>query len=560
MRNVRRRAASLILRACALLVACLILTGRGEGQEKSDAKTMNMIELLQSEKKDAGAQAQFSAIALEAPVNPLYYFVGPSDVISVNIWMSPPQNYPLTVTPEGTLIIPTVGEVAVADLSLADAKTKILTEIRKKYISVEVSVTLLKPRPIVVSIVGVVLNTGLFTVSAVDRANKVIEEANKPTRLQSGDDARNILEVMSTRNIVLKHRNGKEERVDLTKYYATRDDKLNPYLREGDIIVVPKKERFRNVVAVYGQVNTNGRFEYVRGDSLTDAIKIANGLMDLAQGEEAIFSRQNEDGSVLADRVINIPKILAGTEPNFALEPGDRIIVKAKNEVRSDLNVEVRGAVKFPGTYPITRNTTHLSEVIREAGGFTQDASLGGARVLRRGIPLEDPQTEQLLNLRGGVASEETTGFMMENQLRTLREAVTVNFEKLFNKNDSTEDIILRGEDQVLVPTQVHTVYVFGQVALPGHIPYVAGKDHDYYIEKSGGFTDRANKGGMKIIKSGTKQWLAPGDTKIEEGDYVWVPTVVEHPFGYYLGIVSQSAAILSVAISLAILVSQQGK
>ena len=41
--------------------------------------------------------------ALKGPVDPEKYFVGPSDVLSVNIWISPPLNFSLTVTPEGTL-------------------------------------------------------------------------------------------------------------------------------------------------------------------------------------------------------------------------------------------------------------------------------------------------------------------------------------------------------------------------------------------------------------------------------------------------------------------------
>jgi protein involved in polysaccharide export with SLBB domain len=556
MRNDKRTAAGRLLCLVLALFASQIIADRILAQTNPDLKTMELIQRMQSEKTDAGSP-QVQGIALESPVNPEHYYVGPSDVISVNIWMSPPQNYPLSVTPEGTLIIPTVGEVSLSDLSLARAKEKILAEVRKKYISVNVSVTLLKPRPIVVSIVGTVLNPGLITVTAVDRANKVIDEANKPTRLQSEDALRNVLESMSMRNIRLEHRDGSEDRVDLKKYYATRDDKLNPYLREGDIIVVPTRQQFTNVVAVYGQVNTNGRFEFVQGDSLTDAIKIANGLTDHAHGEEAVLSRQSDDGRLLEERKINIPAILAGKEANFALEPGDRIIVKANLEARADLNVDVHGAVRFPGTYPIGLNRTRLSEVIRQAGGFTPEASLGGARLLRHEPTLENSVTEQILNMRGGVANEETTGFALESGLRTLREAVTVDFVKLFHDGDSTQDVILRGEDKILVPTQVHTVYVFGQVALPGHVPFIEGKNLGYYIGKSGGYTDRANSGQTKIIKSGTKQWLDPSDTKIEEGDYVWVPTEIDRPFGYYLAIVSQSAAILSVAISLAILVSQ---
>jgi len=72
-----------------------------------------------------------STPAFEGAIDPEVYFVGPSDVISVNIWISPPLNFMLTVTPEGTLIVPTVGEVKVADLSLSQAKKKVIGEIKK---------------------------------------------------------------------------------------------------------------------------------------------------------------------------------------------------------------------------------------------------------------------------------------------------------------------------------------------------------------------------------------------------------------------------------------------
>jgi len=50
-------------------------------------------------------------------------------------------------------------------------------------------------------------------------------------------------------------------------------------------------------------------------------------------------------------------------------------------------------------------------------------------------------------------------------------------------------------------------------------------------VEKAGGFTDRANKGGLAIIKSKSKQWLSPNQTSIEAGDYVWVPI---EPIGHF--------------------------
>lgn len=529
-------------------------------QTQRTAKKPEEFTLPMEEEKSALSIVQPQGMALESRVEPGEYFVGPSDVINVSIWMSPPISLPLTVTPEGSLIIPTVGEVMVADETLAAVKEKIVREVRKKYLSAAITATLVKPRPIVVNVSGNVLHPGLYTVFAVDRAQKAIEEANKLARLETQEDLKLVFEGMSTRNIVVRHRDGSQERVDIPRYMATHENRWNPYLREGDEVVVPKKNRNSDVFAVYGQINTPGRFEFVEGDSVLGAIRIAHGMTHLALGEKAILSRMNPDGTSLSNQIINIPEMIAGRSPDIPLESGDRIIIQQRTDLRGDFNVDVRGAVVHPGTYPITINNTRLSEIIRQAGGFTQNAALNSAEVLRLGEPSADIEKERILSLRGEPVNSDSSGYSLETDLRLHRASVNVDFDKLFMKNDTTQDIILQSEDQVLIPSRELTVYVFGQVALPGHIPIVKGKDAGYYVAKAGGYTDHANKGSLRIIKAKTKQWLDPGATTIEEGDYVWVPAEPDRPFAYYMTIASQSAAILSVIIGIVFIVQQASK
>ncbi len=530
-------------------------------QDRPRTRTIDDFDYQTPEKAQTAAPLpQQAGIALESTVNPDNYYVGPSDVIAVNIWMSPPVNYPLTVTPEGTLIIPTVGELKVADLTLTKAKELIVRETRKKYISAEISATLIRPRPIVVSVTGVVMNPGLQTLNAVDRANKAIDEANRPTKLQSQESLVLLQRTMSTRNIVLKHRDGMTDRVDIPKFFATHEDRWNPYLREGDVIIVPSRDQYKNVIAVYGEVNSPGRFEFVPGDRILDAVQLAHGLKPLAIPDQVIFSRLNEDGTVLENRTISLTGIMAGQGENTELRSGDRIVVQGRSDLREDYNVDVKGEVKYPATYPITRNRTKLSEIIREAGGFTEYASLRTATLIRQSTKPEDMPEEQLMSMRGGVATADSAGFALETELRLKRETVNVDFEKLFLQGDSTQDMILQREDQIVVPSKTQSIYVFGQVTSPGHVPYVAGKDAEYYVKKAGDFTDRANQGGLKVIKAKTKQWVPPGDTKVEEGDYIWVPTEPDRPFGYYMNIASQAATVLSVIIGVGVLIVQVTK
>ena len=110
------------------------------------------------------------------------------------------------------------------------------------------------------------------------------------------------------------------------------------------------------------------------------------------------------------------------------------------------------------------------------------------------------------------------------------------------------------------MPRLKRTVYVFGQVVTPGHLPLVPGQDAQYYVDRAGGFTERALTGDLKIVKAKTRQWLSPEETTIEDGDYVWVPKEHEYSFGYYMSIIGQTAAIVSAAVSIVLLVVQINK
>jgi protein involved in polysaccharide export with SLBB domain len=498
--------------------------------------------------------------ALESTISPRDYYVGPSDIFAVNIWTSTPLSFQLTVTPEGTLIIPTVGEVPVADMTLADAKKKVLTEIRKRYVSGEPTVTLLTPRPIVVSIRGQVLHPGSYVMAAYNRVDKSLEEANKLSIGQPPSDLEINRNLMSTRRILLRHKDGTQVRVDIQKFLATKEDRWNPYLREGDIVVVPTNDFTRNVIGVYGEVNAPGRYEYVDGDSVKDALRMVYGFAAGAGADSIEFTRQNLNGEICIRLVLNGRKILQGTAEDFALQPGDRLLVRGRADHRGDYRVKVAGEVLLPGTYPITRDSTRLADVIREAGGFTEGALLSAAEVLRQPTAARNIETERLESIRGGVPPEDSTYFYIETALRIRKEQVNADFVGLFVRGDSTQNIIMHDEDLISIPSSKKTVYVFGQVVTPGHAPFVPNEDVWYYIQKAGGVTDRARRGDVKVIKARTRQWLAPDATSIEEGDFVWVPKTSELPFGYYMTTIGQVASVLSVAISTILLVIQLKK
>ncbi len=487
-------------------------------------------------------------------MNPDEYHVGPGDGLVLDVWSSAPVEHQLRVTPEGYLLIPSVGAVAVQDLTLKEVREKIVALGAKRYPGATITLTLVSPRKVSVEITGQVMNEGMQDVYSVQRISALIEQANtlpstQLTRKFYDQDKQELRRLASQRFIVVRHRDGSSQRVDLVKYALTGNGAYNPYLREGDNVYVPGRQDVDNRIGVFGGVVKNISVEYAAGDSITDLVQLGLGLSPLAVPETATLMRQSLDGRVMDSVAVNLRALAERRLPNIALQPGDRLLVPRGHDERVGSIVSIEGEVPRPGKYPITRNTTKLSSVIREAGGFTGEANIRQATMFRsKVVDAEIPQAleeERLLTARSSIPSD-SLYFLMETELRLKGEVVSVDFHRLFVEGDSTQDVTLRNYDRIVVPNLTRTVYVFGQVIKPGHIPYVEGKRVGYYLDLAGGFADEARSGDVKIIKGTTRTWLDPGETSIEDCDCVFVPKVVHYPFAYYLTTFTQFAGIVA--------------
>ncbi len=523
---------------------------------------------LKSEGKTDASPLNQKSTPLDAPVDPAEYYVGPGDAFVLNIWSSAPVEYRITVTPEATLLIPNVGVVDVRDQTLQSVKKNVARAVAKRYTSTDVTLNLVAPRTIVVQITGEVFNEGKHEVNSLQRVDNLIALANMlppgvsdPGLFWATSNARTS---SSLRNIIIQRRNGIRLRADLVRYMATGEGKYNPYLREGDQILVPSRWEAGNAIGISGGVRKSGGFEFVPGDSLSDLIAMGYGFKRTADSTQGILNRLTANARSAEEVEVNPAAIRSGAVPNIALRPGDRLIIKEVADPRKAYIVDVSGEIQQPGQYPLTLNSTKLSEVIRAAGGFTPNANIKSATLIRARI---SPQTtsdeiaqEQLLSARNNLSLQDTSYYLAETALRLKGELVSVNFEKLFVENDTTQDVTLRNYDRIIIPTKTGNVYVFGQVLAPGHIEHKPGKDYRYYIAKAAGFAEEARTDEVKVIKGGTRIWLNPGETEIEDGDYIWVPKEIHHPFAYHLAMWGQMAAIIGTVATVILLIKTFSK
>ncbi len=346
--------------------------------------------------------------------------------------------------------------------------------------------------------------------------------------------------------------------VDLLKFQMTGDFAYNPYLKNGDVIIIPPFALDINFVSIEGAVTGPTTFQFVEGDRLSDAILFGQGLDPSYQSvTKALINRINSDGNGEQEDTVTI-------SDNPKLFRGDRIKILADDDQRKDYKVYVDGEVIHPGTVFITRNTTTLRKVIEKAGGFKPSADLNraeiirGANVFRSTLFTEDFEN-LLMGRMSNISLEDSAAFMVDNKLRISRGNGAVDFNKVFDENSTDGAFIVKTGDYILIPEKVDLVYVFGQVNSPGYIPYLSGKDAKYYIEKAGGVGMTA-KNEIYLIKGKTRNWLQIKENKanpIESGDYIWVPKKPIHHLNYYLQEIGFLATIVTGLATVILLFSQ---
>jgi protein involved in polysaccharide export with SLBB domain len=507
------------------------------------------------------------ALAMEGPIDPNEYVVGPADVLAIAIGGVSPFVQTTPVTPEGILVIPTVGEVLVAGQMLAAAKKNVREAVRRRYNTTDIGVHLVSMRTFRVTVVGAVAKPGTHTVAPVDRVGRAVLLANQPadaealpvldenssTSVFAAPNTRPPVSI-SLRNIKLYRSKKDTIDIDLVRYHATGETHCNPYLRDGDVIFVPAENLPGNTVSVSGGVRRRGVFEFHEGDSLRTLLRLAQGPTALADLQHVEVARFLPDGRQVQMLTFNLQPGQNGQTPDLALQRNDRIYVRENPELRKERTVRIFGAVTRPGEYALLHDRNMLSEIIARAGGFAPNAAIAEAKLIRNyknpDEMRQNPDYVRLLETRlMDLKPNDREYFNYEAVLK--RGFVAVDFARLFARQEKTADVEVWEDDEIYVPLLRNTINVYGQVINPGYVAFAEGMDHRDYIEKAGGFSTEADRGKVRILKRDTNAWLKPGDTKLEPGDQIFVSRLVRRPASVYFNtfrdVIQTTASIATV-------------
>jgi len=478
---------------------------------------------------------EYYDIIPDKKIDPTQYIVGPGDLIGIYLWGELDVEYEIRVRPAGNLIIPTIGSIMISDLTLEEAVKKIKEAAAKKYNELDITVSLSAPRRFRVSITGVINNPGMYVSNSLMRASDLLGGTRSGRmilirRAQSSNQS--AKKGSSVRSITI-FRDDKEINVDLLRFEKMGELDVNPYVVGGDNIYVPP---YYGDIMISGEVNDGGIYEYKPGDSVSDLVVFGGGLTTIADSSNATLVRFEPDGRNLKYISIDLYDAIF-TNPDdsrYILQESDRIFVQTKYDYKVFSNVLVGGQVKFPGEYAIIPQFTKLTDVIRMAGGFTDQANLEEARIVK---PLtsatRDLEYERLRTMRVEDMSDEEYEFLKQRS-RTIANIVTINFVKLFKENDLSHDIFLEPGDHIFIPLKPELVNVLGAVQESGFVKFEEGKDFTFYIEKAGGYNWNAKTRNVRIIKAQTGQRFRPkSKIQIEGGDTIFIPE--KKPVNYWV-------------------------
>ncbi len=416
-----------------------------------------------------GATTQFDP-NLAGPVD-ANYRIGPGDRIVLILTGDAERSFTLDVTREGFVVIPGVGELAVANLTLGQLEDVLYPRLGRVYsglrrgagATTHFSLNLARLHSNQVFVLGDVDQPGSYRVSSAGTALTALYAAGGPT-VNGG-----------MRRVEIRRGGRLVDTLDLYDYLLRADGSHDPRLQSGDVVFVPVHGAR---VRVQGEVIRPATYELRRGETLADVLRSAGGFTAEAARRRVQISRilppTLRETTDRARVVIDIAsdQFATGTGPAYALEPGDVIRIFGVSE-RVGRRVAVRGNVYTPGVVGFTPGM-RVSDAVRLAGGLKPDSYLGQVLLTR---------------LRGTDSTR--------IQLRT---SLADSAGRLI------DDLALREDDEIRVfaTTEFRTpeyVAITGAVRRPGRVPYRDGMTLRDVVLLAGGLEDRASIGEAEIAR-----------------------------------------------------------
>lgn len=306
-----------------------------------------------------------------------------------------------------------------------------------------------------------------------------------------------------------------------------------PLKNEDELFIPTEQDRLSGrTLTIEGEVLSPGIYDYAENTTIEDLVLQAGGLTDAASTVKVDVSRRiidpkAKEGSSTISKTYTFELkdgFVIDGQPGFVLEPYDIVQVRRAPTYLEPRNIMVEGEVQFGGAFTLSTKNQRLSDAIKAAGGFTQEAYIKGARLVRTMTEDELNRAKDLMRQIKSTNEEKDTVQTSRLNLYTTY-TVGIYLDKAMENPGGDYDIILRDGDRIIVPEYNGTVKISGNVQFPNTVSYTEGKGYKWYINKAGGFGNRAKKSKTFILYQNGMMAEVGRKTKVEPGCEIVVPT-----------------------------------
>ena len=310
-------------------------------------------------------------------------------------------------------------------------------------------------------------------------------------------------------------------------------------------------ERSR-VVTATGQVKYPGEYPLYDGMTVDGLIRAAGGLNQSALTTMAEISRYmiSSDAGRRVDHFEIDLTLASATGRQLRLAEFDNLVIRQLPNWVEPETIVVAGEVVSPGTYTIAKGDS-LSSVIQRAGGLTSFADPRASVLLRDSLREQERAT--LAQYQAELQRDIAAIALQQDESGTPSDAADVGQELLQQveaaeplgrlvidlpqllAGDLSQDVMVRGGDQLFIPRTRQEVSIMGEVNFPTSHLYDPRLSVTDYINLSGGLTQRSDARRTYIIKASGKvmafsssRWFFDSRQELEPGDTIVVPFDLE--------------------------------
>lgn len=320
------------------------------------------------------------------------------------------------------------------------------------------------------------------------------------------------------------------------------EERNNIPLKDNDSIHIFYKDSLQmaRFIKVEGAVNKPKELPFMENMTVEDVIALAGGLSQGADASTIDIFREINDGDfrkLSQDFKVSTNNELTPVEGDvITLQPNDIVSVRYIKGYTPMQTITVEGEVVYPGIYSIRSKDERISDIIERVGGFSPYAYIKGATLIRKKLDEGDIKQEQFLDeiVMASSIGNDNDKALKKIEKKSTEYRIGIDLKKILQNKHSKYDLILNEGDVLLIPSEKQTIEIKGEVLAPSLVRYEKGLSLRDYVNRAGGFSDRAKKRSIYVmyangdIKSTNNSLFFKNYPELEPGAIIIVPSKPE--------------------------------